>query len=91
MSSDVDAALDDLCFNQARARQSRYTRDQRGQCALPGRHESELLSQLQQGAQAGWWQEYSPDKASSELGDYLSWMFFGFEQQKDDGEWSIRG
>ena len=59
--------------------------------SLPGKYEKLLLGQLREGAAKGWWQEFGPEEARKGMGDYLAWLYFGVEQQKNSGEWVVRG
>ena len=80
-----------LLRQQRAARASGYTRGCRGQWPLPNKHEQELPRQLWDGASRGWWQEFCPEDAQLEIGDYLCWPYFGVKQQRDSGERVIRG
>ena len=88
---DPPPTVAELLAEQRAARQTGYTRGFPGTWPLPGKHESVLLEQLRQGASKGWWQEYSPASAAREMGDYLCWLYFGVEQEKDTGELAVRG
>ena len=87
----VHQAVRKLLAEHRDLRVTGHTRGFPGTWPLPGRHEALLLSQLREGTSKGWWRELSPDQATERLGDYLAWLYFGVEQEKDSGEIAIRG